>query len=56
MKDSKTTIAGILVGVGTLITCVVGYLKGGVIDFASAGMAVVGILTAIGLIKAADSK
>ena len=55
MKDPKTTIAGILTGVGTIIGCIVLYLKTGQMDIQTAITAVVGIATAAGLIKAADS-
>lgn len=56
MKDWKTTLAGVLTGVAGIATAVVMYLNTGQLDFASIGTAIISILAAFGLVKAADSK
>ena len=53
---SKTTIAGILVAVGTIAGVVARYLSSGSVDGAGISAAIVGLLTAFGLYKAADGQ
>ena len=50
----KTTTAGVLTAVGTLIAVAVTWLKTGTLDASTAAAGVTGLLVAVGLWKAAD--
>ena len=58
MRDTKTTILGILTLVITIAAAAKSVLTGGIaaVDFGTLVQTVTGVLVSVGLIKAADSQ